>query len=106
MDQSTTVIVVETVCCFMINLQCLINIMFVRRQWLTTRKQLYRQAITTTDKERYRKQIKLHRLLFMLLEVGFVLFLGVTCLAYYKINEKSYKDDPCFEKGLVDCKGA
>ena len=68
-DPSTQngLLIVESICISLINSQCLIEIFFVRKQWLTTRKQLYRQSVLPSDKEFYRKQIVRHRYLFQAL---------------------------------------
>lgn len=44
-QNSQNALISETICCAFVNLQILINVLFVRKQWLTTRKIRYRQSI-------------------------------------------------------------
>ena len=39
-------LVVNSILIYLVNLQTLCNVLFVQQQWLTTRKQLLRQAVT------------------------------------------------------------
>ena len=89
----------------MVNLNSLIDIFFVRKQWLTTRKLLYRQAVFTPKKEFYRKQIKMHRMYFQALQVVIFLFAIAAGICYFMINYKSFHDDDCNSTDLEDCKG-
>lgn len=70
--------------------------MFVRRQWLTTRKQLYRQAVTQDSQEYFKKQIKRHNLFFISMSIFFIVFLALCSIAYYLSNKKSYEEASCF----------
>ena len=93
--ESNGLLVIESICIALINFNSLINIFFVRKQWLTTRKLLYRQAVFTPKKEFYRKQIKMHRLYFQALQGIISVFSIAAGICYYMINYKSYHDDNC-----------
>ena len=83
----------EAICVFFVNLASLINILFVKRQWITTRKQLYRQAVTVECKEKFRNQIKVHTWLFnavLIIQFAMVVSASIT---YYIINYKSYMNE-------------
>ena len=97
-EQTNTIIAIESVCTSLVNLQVLTNILFVQRQWLSTRRQLYRMSITPASRELYRKQYQRHKCYFNLLHIFFVLFLGVGAVAYYFLNVDSEKD----QQGIPD----
>ena len=53
LNPSDLAIALETVCVYIVNYSSLINILFVKRQWITTRKQFFRQAVTVECKKMY-----------------------------------------------------
>lgn len=96
-NQNEVIITFEAICAFFINTQDIINILFVQRQWITTRRQLYRQSITPQQKEYFRKQIKRHNLTFMGLQVFMLVALLVASIAFYFSNIRSYNDPSCYD---------
>ena len=78
----------EAVCICLIQLNDIVNIIFVRKQWLTTRKLLYRQAITKDSQNYFAKQIRYHRWSFDILSIFILVFVCLCTWAYYKINDK------------------
>ena len=96
-------LVVEAVLFFMVNLQCLVNIIFVQRQWITTRNQLYRQEFLPSKKAEIRSQIRRHNCVFYSMQAFYITALFVLSIMFFKVNETSYTDSSCYQEGLKHC---